>query len=163
MISVVMIFLYAITCTQYPVSSCCPANNFPEPFQPAITYPVRFSLSQSSNPTSPNNRSVLTELHSLDERYGTTEMRAVGSEKYRFACVVAADGALAKAEAAHGMIPPEAAAGIDEHAPEASRERAKSIEPGISHDMMAIVKAISEVCQEGDAWYQPVVGNLICD
>jgi len=29
-------------------------------------------------------------VHSLDERYGTTEMRAIGSEKYRFAGVVAA-------------------------------------------------------------------------
>ena len=56
-------------------------------------------------------------VHPIDERYGTTEMRAVGSEKYRFACVVAAEVALAKAEAAHGMIPPEAAAGIEEHAP----------------------------------------------
>jgi len=55
------------------------------------------------------------------------------------------------------MIPAEAAAGIEEHAPEASLERAKAIELETSHDMMAIVKAISDVCQEGDAWYQPVV------
>jgi adenylosuccinate lyase len=66
--------------------------------------------------------------------------------------VVAAEVALAKAEAAHGIIPPEAAAGIEEHAPEASRERAKAIEPGISHDMMAIVKAISEVCGDSGRW-----------
>jgi adenylosuccinate lyase len=91
-------------------------------------------------------------VHSLDERYGTTEMRAVGSEKYRFAGVVAAEVALAKAEAAHGMIPAEAAAGIEEHAPEASLERAKAIEPGISYDMMAIVKAISEVCGDSGRW-----------
>ena len=51
-------------------------------------------------------------VHPIEERYGTTEMRAVWSEKYRFACVVAAEVALAKAEAAHGMIPAEAAAGI---------------------------------------------------
>jgi adenylosuccinate lyase len=91
-------------------------------------------------------------VHPIEERYGTTEMRAVWSEKYRFACVVAAEVALAKAEAAHGMIPPEAAAGIEEHAPEASLERAKAIEPGISHDMMAIVKAISEVCGDSGRW-----------
>ena len=66
--------------------------------------------------------------------------------------MVAAEVALAKAEAAHGIIPPEAAAGIEEHAPEASRERAKAIEPGISHDMMAIVKAISEVCGDSGRW-----------
>jgi len=91
-------------------------------------------------------------VHSLDERYGTTEMRAVGSEKYRFAGVVAAEVALAKAEAAHGMIPAEAAAGIEEHAPEASLERAKAIEPGISYDMMALVKAIAEVCGDSGQW-----------
>ena len=91
-------------------------------------------------------------VHSLDERYGTTEMRAVGSEKYRFAGVVAAEVALAKAEAAHGMIPAEAAAGIEEHAPEASLERAKAIEPGISYEMMALVKAIAEVCGDSGQW-----------
>ena len=74
------------------------------------------------------------------------------SEKYRFACVVAADGALAKAEAAHGMILPEAAAGIEEHAPVESLERAKAIELEISHDMMAIVKAIAEVCGDSGRW-----------
>ncbi|MCX6684023.1 MAG: adenylosuccinate lyase [Methanoregula sp.] len=91
-------------------------------------------------------------VHPIEERYGTTEMRAVWSEKYRFACVVAAEVALAKAEVAHGMIPAEAAAGIEEHAPEASLERAKAIELEISHDMMAIVKAISEVCGDSGRW-----------
>src|SRR5512137_1477011 len=91
-------------------------------------------------------------VHPIEERYGTTEMRAVWSEKYRFACVVAAEVALAKSEAAHGMIPSEAAAGIEEHAPEASLERAKAIELEISHDMMAIVKAISEVCGDSGRW-----------
>ena len=91
-------------------------------------------------------------VHPIEERYGTPEMRAVWSEKYRFACVVAAEVALAKAEAAHGMIPAEAAAGIEEHAPAASLERAKIIELEISHDMMAIVKAISEVCGDSGRW-----------
>ena len=91
-------------------------------------------------------------VHPIEERYGTPEMRAVWSEKYRFACVVAAEVALAKAEAAHGMIPAEAAAGIEEHAPAASLERAKTIELEISHDMMAIVKAISEVCGDSGRW-----------
>ena len=44
-------------------------------------------------------------VHPIEERYGTTEMRAVWSEKYRFACVVAAEVALAKSEAAYVMIP----------------------------------------------------------
>jgi len=85
-------------------------------------------------------------------RYGTPEMRAVWSEENRFACIVAVESALAQAEAAQGMIPVEAAEDIAKHAPEASLSRAKAIEGEISHDMMAIVKAISEVCGESGRW-----------
>ena len=91
-------------------------------------------------------------VHPIEERYGTPEMRAIWSEKKRFACIVAAEVALAKAEAAHGMIPPEAAAEIGQHAQNASLERAKAIELEISHDMMAIVKAISEVSGDAGRW-----------
>ena len=91
-------------------------------------------------------------VHPIEERYGTPEMRAVWSEKTRFACVVAVEVALAKAEAAHGMIPAAAAAEIGQHAPRASLERAKAIEREISHDMMAMVKAISEVCGDSGRW-----------
>ncbi len=91
-------------------------------------------------------------VHPIEERYGTPEMRAVWSEKTRFSCVVAVEVALAKAEAAHGMIPAGAAAEIGQFAPKASLERAKIIEREISHDMMAMVKAISEVCGDSGRW-----------
>ena len=91
-------------------------------------------------------------VHPIEERYGTTEMRAVWSEKNRFACIVAAEVALAKAEAHHGMIPAAAAAEIENTAKNASLERAKAIELEISHDMMAIVKSISEVTGESGRW-----------
>lgn len=91
-------------------------------------------------------------VHPIEERYGTKEMRAVWSEKNRFSCVVAAEVALAKAEAHHGMIPAAAAVEISEKAHTASLERAKAIELEISHDMMAIVKAISEVTGESGRW-----------
>jgi adenylosuccinate lyase len=91
-------------------------------------------------------------VHPLEERYGTKEMRAVWSEKNRFSCVVSAEVALAKAEAHHGMIPAAAAVEISEKAHDASLERAKAIELEISHDMMAIVKAISEVSGESGRW-----------
>ena len=84
-------------------------------------------------------------VHPIEERYGTKEMRAVWSEKNRFSCIVSTEVALAKAEAHHGMIPAAAAVEISEKAHNASLERAKAIELEISHDMMAIVKAISEV------------------
>ena len=91
-------------------------------------------------------------VHPIEERYGTPAMRAVWSEKNRFDCIVAVEVALAKAEAAHGMIPAAAATGIEAQAPMASLERAKAIESEISHDMMAIVKALSDVCGEAGRW-----------
>ncbi|MEI8332003.1 MAG: adenylosuccinate lyase [Methanomicrobiales archaeon] len=91
-------------------------------------------------------------VHPIEERYGTAEMRAIWSDKNRFSCVVKAEVALARAEAHHGMIPAAAAAEICEKAHNASLERAKAIEIEISHDMMAIVKAISEVAGESGRW-----------
>jgi adenylosuccinate lyase len=91
-------------------------------------------------------------VHPIEERYGTKEMRAVWSEKNRFSCIISTEVALAKAEAAHGMIPAAAAAEIDRYAHNAVLERAKAIELEISHDMMAVVKAISEVCGDSGRW-----------
>jgi adenylosuccinate lyase len=91
-------------------------------------------------------------VHPIEERYGTKEMRAIWSETNRFSCVVSAEVALAKAEAHHGMIPAAAAIEIDKNAHNASLERAKAIELEISHDMMAIVKAVSEVCGDSGRW-----------
>src|SRR5208337_3076526 len=91
-------------------------------------------------------------VHPIEERYGTTEMRAVWSERNRFSCIVRAEVALAKAEAAHGLIPAAAAVEIDAKAHGASLERAKEIEAEISHDMMAIVRAVSEVSGESGRW-----------
>ncbi|MCK9593714.1 MAG: adenylosuccinate lyase [Methanoregula sp.] len=91
-------------------------------------------------------------VHPIEERYGTKEMRAVWSEQNRFSCIVKAEVALAKAEAGCGMIPAASAAEIEAKAHAASLERAKAIELEISHDMMAIVRAITEVCGESGRW-----------
>lgn len=88
-------------------------------------------------------------VHPIEYRYGTPEMRAVWSEEHRFACIVAAEVALAKALAAHDVIPREAAEEIARCAPRAELARAKEIEAEIGHDVMSIVKAIAEV--SGDA------------
>ena len=91
-------------------------------------------------------------VHPIEERYGTKEMRAVWSEQNRFSAIVSAEVALARAEAHHGMIPAAAAVEINEKAHTASLERAKAIELEISHDMMAIVRAISEVSGDAGRW-----------
>ncbi|HOV68640.1 MAG TPA: adenylosuccinate lyase, partial [Methanoregulaceae archaeon] len=62
--------------------------------------------------------------------------------------IVAAEVALARAEAEVGMIPTDAADAIATGARRASLARAREIEAEINHDMMAIVKAISEECGE---------------
>jgi len=91
-------------------------------------------------------------VHPIEFRYGTPEMRSVWNEENRFSCVVAAEVALAQAEAAHGLIPQAAADEIAQNAKKASLARAKEIEAEISHDMMAIVKAVSEVTGESGRW-----------
>jgi len=91
-------------------------------------------------------------IHPIDYRYGTPEMRAVWSEENRFRAIVAVEVALARAEAAHGMIPAEDAETIAVCAPGARPERAKEIEAEINHDMMAIVRAIAEVCGDAGRW-----------
>jgi adenylosuccinate lyase len=88
-------------------------------------------------------------IHPIDFRYGTPEMRAVFSEENRFLSIVQAEIALARAGADFDLIPPVAASQIKENALAASLARAKEIEEEINHDMMAIVRAIAEVC--GDA------------
>jgi len=91
-------------------------------------------------------------IHPIDFRYGTPEMRSVWDEENRFASVVAAEVALANAEAAYGLIPETAAEEITLHAGEASLARAKEIEDEINHDMMAIVRAVTEVCGKSGRW-----------
>lgn len=91
-------------------------------------------------------------IHPIEFRYGTPEMKAVWTEEHRFLRIIDAEVALAQAEAACGMIPVDAAASIAEHAQSASLNRAKEIEDEIHHDMMAIVRAISEVCGESGRW-----------
>ena len=91
-------------------------------------------------------------LHPIDFRYGTPEMRAVWDEEHRFRCIVAAEVALAEAEAESGVIPRDAAVLIRECAPQTSLQRVKEIEAEIGHDMMAIVKAIAEVCGDAGRW-----------
>jgi adenylosuccinate lyase len=91
-------------------------------------------------------------IHPIEYRYGTPEMRAVWSEENRFACIVRAEVALARAGSEFGLIPTVAADIIAQNASRARLSRAKEIEAEINHDMMAIVKAIAEECGEAGGW-----------
>ncbi|MDO9523712.1 MAG: adenylosuccinate lyase [Methanocorpusculum sp.] len=91
-------------------------------------------------------------IHPIDFRYGTPEMKRVWSEENRFTCIVRAEIALSHAQGIVGMIPIEDAEIIEKNALSASRIRAKEIEAEISHDTMAITRAVAEVCGDAGRW-----------
>jgi adenylosuccinate lyase len=91
-------------------------------------------------------------IHPIEYRYGTPEMRAVWTEENRFTCIVRTEIALARASADLGLVPAVAADIIEQNGPSARLSRAKEIEAEINHDMMAMVKAIAEVCGEAGGW-----------
>ncbi|MDD1672914.1 MAG: adenylosuccinate lyase [Methanomicrobiales archaeon] len=91
-------------------------------------------------------------IHPIEFRYGTPEMRKIWSEEQRFSSIVTVEVALARAEAIHGLITRESAEEIARGATEATLERAKEIEGEIGHDMMAIVRAITERTGEAGRW-----------
>ncbi len=91
-------------------------------------------------------------IHPIEFRYGTPEMKAIWGEEHRFRRIVDAEVALARAEAAVGMIPTDDAEAIVRNAGKASLARAKEIEDEIHHDMMAVVRAVSEVCGPEGRW-----------
>jgi adenylosuccinate lyase len=79
-------------------------------------------------------------------------MKRVWSEENRFTCIVRAEIALSHAQGIVGMIPIEDAEIIEKNALSASRIRAKEIEAEISHDTMAITRAVAEVCGDAGRW-----------
>ncbi|OUJ19165.1 Adenylosuccinate lyase PurB [Methanonatronarchaeum thermophilum] len=91
-------------------------------------------------------------IHPIEGRYGSEEMREIWKKKSELEFMLKVEAALARAEAEFGLIPDEAADEINEKAnlDYVSLERVKEIEAEIKHDIMAIVKALSEQC-EGDA------------
>lgn len=87
-------------------------------------------------------------IHPIEYRYGTEEMKFVWSEASRLEKIMKAEAALAKAEADIGLIPREAAVIIEKSIGSVELDRVKQIEDEIHHDMMAVVLAISEKCEE---------------
>ena len=87
-------------------------------------------------------------IHPIEYRYGTEEMKHVWSEENRLVCIMKAEAALAKAEADVGLIPEDAAKIIEQSIENVELKRVKEIEDEIHHDMMAVVLAISEKCEE---------------
>jgi adenylosuccinate lyase len=88
----------------------------------------------------------------LDYRYGREEVKEIFGEKRRLQFLLDVEAALARAHVKVGNIPQDAA---DEISRKASVEyvkvdRVKEIESETKHDIMAVTRALSEVCS-GDA------------
>jgi len=79
-------------------------------------------------------------------------MKTIFGEDHRLSCIIKAEVALAQAEGTIGMIPEADAAAIAAMADKTSLQRVKEIEDEIHHDMMAVVRAISEVCGPAGRW-----------
>ncbi|MDG6226137.1 MAG: adenylosuccinate lyase [Candidatus Thermoplasmatota archaeon] len=88
----------------------------------------------------------------LDFRYGREEMKRVLSHESRVRRCLDVEASLARALAAVGRIPPEAAREITLKAKleYVTIEKVNEVEARIRHDVMAIVKVLSDAC-EGDA------------
>ncbi|AEC52781.1 adenylosuccinate lyase [Pyrococcus sp. NA2] len=89
-------------------------------------------------------------VHPIDYRYGSEEMRRIWDEENKLQKLLDVEAALARAHAKVGNIPEESAKVISERANTkwVKLERVKEIEAEIHHDIMAVVKALSEVCGE---------------
>ena len=88
----------------------------------------------------------------LDYRYGREELKEIFGERRRLQFLLDVEAALARAHAKVGNIPKSAA---DEISKKASTkyvniDRVKEIEAETKHDIMAVTKALAEVCN-GDA------------
>jgi len=88
----------------------------------------------------------------LDFRYGRKKMKDIFSEDSKLNYLLKVEGALAIAHAKVGNIPKEAAEEIARKSSTkfVSVERVKEIEKETKHDIMALTKALAEVC-EGEA------------
>src|SRR3989338_4303641 len=94
-------------------------------------------------------------VHPIEYRYNTKEMLVLFQEENILQKRLDVESALAKAEAAAKLIPQKAA---DEISKKASTRivklaRVKEIEAQIDHDLMAIVKALTEKCSAESAKY----------
>ena len=87
-------------------------------------------------------------------RYGTPEMRRIFEEENRLQKMLDVEAALALAHAEVGNIPMEDAKVIAEKASTryVKLERVKEIEKEIRHDVMAMVRALAEVCGKSGAY-----------
>ncbi len=89
-------------------------------------------------------------IHPIEFRYGSDEMKSIFEEESRLQRLLDVEAALSRAHAAVGNIPKKHADTITRKATTkfVKLKRIKAIEKKTKHDLMAVVKALSEVCGE---------------
>jgi adenylosuccinate lyase len=87
-------------------------------------------------------------IHPIEYRYGSREMRKVFEEESRLQSLLDVEASLARAHAKVGNIPLNDAEVISRQASsrDVKLKRVKEIETLTQHDIMAVVKALAEVC-----------------
>ncbi|MDO8553645.1 MAG: adenylosuccinate lyase [Candidatus Micrarchaeota archaeon] len=96
----------------------------------------------------------------FEERYAT-KMNAIFEEENKLRKWIEVEVALAKAHAELGTIPKDATKKIEDAGKKVKLERVKEIEEEIHHDLMAMVKAVTE--QAGDAGKYVHLGSTSYD
>ena len=94
-------------------------------------------------------------IHPIEFRYGTPEMKRIWESENKLQRMLDVESALAQAEGELGIIPQEVA---DEIARKANTkyvtlERVNEIEAETNHDIAALSKGITEVCDNGAGEY----------
>lgn len=84
----------------------------------------------------------------LDYRYGREEVKSIFSEESKLKFMLQVELALLRAEAEFGYVPRECVEIVESKIPEVKLNRVKKIEGEIKHDVMAMVKALAELCGE---------------
>ncbi|MFC1461456.1 adenylosuccinate lyase [Verrucomicrobiota bacterium] len=89
-------------------------------------------------------------IHPIEFRYYSEEMRDIFAEEAKLQNWLTVEAALARAHARLGHIPRAAASEISKKASVdiVKLDRVKAIEAEIHHDLMAMVRALTEACKE---------------
>lgn len=91
----------------------------------------------------------------LDYRYGRKEIKDIFGEEQRLQYLLTVEAALARAHAKVGNIPKEAAEEITKKATttKVKVKRVTEIEKETKHDIMAVTKALAEICEDDAGKY----------
>ena len=103
-------------------------------------------------------------VHPIDYRYGSSDMRRVFEPETKIQLMARFEAALAKVQARHGLIPREAALGIEKAAEEVTYEEVKEEERVTKHETMALVKVLARKAEPyGGYVHLGVTSNDVLD